>query len=120
MRSDRESMFAYQTRNMRIMSGARGLRWAGAAQYVMNPIEWQPKVPDLWCRTGFWGNRAEDHPPGRMLISISWLMAGGLPGTCLRAVTHRQVWGPHKNRYRKGGPWSLNNRYGARLTKAAI
>ena len=37
-------------------------------------------------------------------------MAGGPPGTCLRlpvrctqtgAVTHRQVWGPHKTRYRK-------------------
>jgi len=36
-------------------------------------------------------------------------MAGGPPGTCLRlpvrctqtgAVTHRQVWGPHKTRYR--------------------
>ena len=61
----------------------------------------------------------EDHLPGRISISIAWLMAGGPPGTCLRlpvrctclrrkrdrqaqtgAVTHRQVWGPHKTRYR--------------------
>ena len=52
----------------------------------------------------------EDHLPGRISISIAWLMAGGPPG----------VWGPHKTRYRKVGPASLNNRYGARLIKAAF
>ena len=26
----------------------------------------------------------EDHLPGRISISIVWLMAGGPPGTCLR------------------------------------
>ena len=60
----------------------------------------------------------EDHLPGRISISIAWLMAGGPPG-------------PHRTRYRKGGPASRlsahrglhpggNNRYGARLIKAAI
>lgn len=39
MRFDRESMFAYQTRNGRIMLGARGLRWTGAAQDVMGLSE---------------------------------------------------------------------------------
>jgi len=28
----------------------------------------------------------EDHLPGRISISIAWLMAGGPPGTCLRAA----------------------------------
>jgi len=40
----------------------------------------------------------EDHLPGRISISISWLMAGGPPG----------IWGPHKTHYkthyRKGRP----------------
>jgi len=42
----------------------------------------------------------EDHLPGRISISIAWLMAGGPPGTCLRLpvrvrtclrATHRQA-----------------------------
>ena len=33
----------------------------------------------------------EDHLPGRISISIVWLMAGGPPG----------IWGPYKTRYRK-------------------
>jgi hypothetical protein len=67
----------------------------------------------------------EDHLPCRISISIAWLMAGGPPGTCLRlpvrctqtgAVTHRQVWGPHKTRYRKVGSASLNSRSKAPCT----
>jgi hypothetical protein len=56
-----------------------------------------------------------DHPPGR--ISISWLMAGGPTGTCLRAVTHRQVWGLPVRRTQTGlhkatrSTWRLSTGY---------
>jgi len=72
---------------------------------------WARREPrcQVWCEMAFCMKKDEDHLPGRVSISIAWLMAGGPPGTCLRlpvrctqtgAVTHRQVWGPHKTRYR--------------------
>jgi hypothetical protein len=47
--------------------------------------------PDL--RIAFCMKKDEDHLPGRISISIAWLMAGGPPGTCLRLPvrSRRQV-----------------------------